>query len=134
MAFTTYSAFVAALAAMTVTSVTRAYTEPPQRIASADLPVMFPRIPSGSGENESLGGTSSYSRAECELVVVLESTGQDNNSVNFPAAVTMMDNLEAAFRTNIEDIGIDSWSINVETDFVGVTEYWLIIATVEASG
>ena len=134
MAFTTYSAFVTALAGLTVTGVTRSYTEPPTQISTAGVPAMFPRIPAGAGEVEVLSGGSEISRATAELVVAIEPVAQNMTSINFAAAVTMMDSLETAFRAAIVSVGIDAWTLQVSTVDIGVTPYWAVVATVEASG
>ena len=132
MGFTTYAAFVPALMDMTVSGVEKTLDEPPSQIAT--LPLMYPRLPTGDGAMEAFHSSAGLLSGTCEVVIVIEALRQNLQSVNFAAALAMMDALSTALKTNAGDIGIDSWQMQVEQDIIGDTAYWLLVATVEASG
>ena len=132
MAFTTYAAFVPALMDMTVSGVNKTIDQSPTQIAT--LPLMYPKLPTGENAVAAFSSAVGLSAATCEVVIVIEALRQNLQPVNFAAALAMMDALAAALETDAESIGIDSWEMRVEQNVIGDTAYWLIVATVEASG
>ena len=127
----TYATFVANLMDLTVTGVTRVHDEPPAQISTADLPVMYPRLPELSNEVISLGLLSGLPQMQCEVVILVEPIGQSINSANFAAMVAIIDAFNAALVAS--DIRADNWSIRQETAVLSDTPYWALVATVEAS-
>ncbi len=132
MGFTTYAAFIPALMDMTVTGVEAVLDEPPTQIST--LPLMYPKLPTGEGAIEAFDSSAGLLSGTCEVVVVIEALRQNLQPVNFADALSMMDALAAALEAGAGDIGIDSWEMQIEQDIIGNTSYWLVVATVEASG
>jgi hypothetical protein len=135
MAFSTYAAYISALAAISVTGVTRTYTEPPKQLTTSSLPAQFPRLPTGSQAAQTFSSAVGLSAATAELVIVIEPIMQNTQAVNFALALSLMDAMEAALAAAAASIGIDQWSMEVTREAMADgTVYWLLITTVEASG
>ena len=135
MAFTTYAAYVAALAAMNITGVTTEFSEPPRQLHTAQLPAQFPRLPTGENGIVAFSSATGLSSATCELVIVIEPVQQNLQSVNYALALTLLDNTETALATNAAAFGLDGWTLEVQRSPLGDgTVYWTLVATVEASG
>ena len=128
---TTYTAFVAALAALTVTGVTRKFTEPPASIGTADLPAMFPNMPRGNEPTLTFQSAGGWPAMFCELVIAVEPFNQGTQAQNFALTLTVMDNLVAALRA--ADIGRSklTWEIAYNPVEIAGTAYWAVIATIE---
>lgn len=133
MAFT-YTAYVNGVAGITIDGVTRQYTSPPATINTADLPASYPRLPGGDNETATLTYGRGLHSAVVELCVVLEPVRQSSNSVNYTAALTMLDAIKTALTSNASTYGIDRWGIQIEIDRIGDVDYWQIVARVEGSG
>jgi hypothetical protein len=129
---TTYASFSAALAALTVTGVTRKFTYPPPSLATADLPASWPGLPSGNEPMMTFQTAGGWPALTCDLVVALEPTAQNTQSANYAATVAMMDNLSTALRSGTIGRGPMTWTItaNVQIQVADVT-YWAVIATIE---
>lgn len=130
----TLTQFVAGLAALTVTSVKRKYTEPPAVLGAADLPAMYPRVP----ENGATAGSFAYSHRMrslvCELVIAVQAVKLGSNASNMTLALSLMDNLHTALAAASDDLGIDAWSMSMQSDQVTADSYhWLIVCRVEGS-
>ena len=134
MAYTTYTAFVAALHALSVTDVTRAYAYPPNQINSNDLPIKYIRINTSGDELSTFDGTFGLSTGAAEIVILIEPTAQSNIATIYGQMTGMIDNLLAAIQTNSLALGVDRVSIEGSLEGVGDTDYWVVTATVEASG
>jgi ethanolamine ammonia-lyase large subunit len=131
----TYTGFVNNISGMTISGVTRRYTAPPATMNTADLPASYPRIPGGDNQSVTLTSVSGLRLGVVELCIVLEPVRQATNSVNFAAALTMLDAIETALQTNARTYQIDRWSIQLEIDRIGAdTDYWQLVARVEGSG
>lgn len=129
MAFNTTD-FVNTLAALSVTGVTRNYTEPPQQVNSTDLPCMWPMVPDAEREIISLTSGAGLLTVTCDLMILIEMELQDRNSVKFSATLAIIDALDAALAAET-DAGIDGWNISSNFD---EKNNWQIIATVIGSG
>lgn len=129
MAFNTTD-FVNTLAALSVTGVTRNYTEPPQQVNSTDLPCMWPMVPDAEHEIISLTSGAGLLTVTCDLMILIEMELQDRNSVKFSATLAIIDALDAALAAET-DAGIDGWNISSNFD---EKNNWQIIATVIGSG
>lgn len=134
MSYTTYAAFVSAVAGLTITGVKRKYTSPPGVIGDADLPVSYPRIRSMNNDTVTIGGTSGLDRGAMDLVVVVQKEDVNTNAANFAATVAMVDAINTAMVAAIETIGIDRWEIREEDVTIGQSDCWALVVTVEASG
>lgn len=133
MAFT-YAGFVAALATLSVTGVTRVYDHPPAQIDTADLPSLYLRLPAGENQSVTLRATRGLRQATCEVVIAVEPVLQNQNEPNFEKCIGLLDALENAIVAKALGWGIETWSMRVEVDFVGDTAYWLIVAIIQGSG
>lgn len=130
----TYAGFIADLATLSVTGVTRVYDHPPAQLNTADLPSLYVRLPAGENQSVTLTALRGLRQATGEVAIAVEPVRQNQNEPNFETCVGLLDALEDAIATNALPFGIDQWSMRVAVDFVGDTAYWLIIATVQGSG
>jgi hypothetical protein len=133
---TTYAAFTAALAALTVTGVTRKFANPPAAVDTADLPALWPGLPSGTEPLMTFatgsGTSGGWPAMRCDLIVALEPVGQNTQAANYAATVAMLDNLSSTLRGNHIGRGPMTWAItaNVQINVSG-NLYWAVIATIE---
>ena len=119
---------------MTVTGVKRTYTEPPTQISSADMPLLFPKLPEGSTAVDTLGQTTGIRDMTCDVVLAIEPVTQNRQSANYTTALTMLGNLETALVALAgSNKVIDRWTLQLTDDFVGASPCWCIVATVEGS-
>lgn len=135
---TTYAAFVAAVAGITITGVTRKYTSPPASIGTADLPASLPLIPQG-GDQPIVFGTGGSGNVghtmRMDLVIVYEPVGQNTNAVNFAGCLTIMDNTTTALRALTRPVnGPWNWSMRQGIATIGNVDYWAVIVSVEGFG
>ena len=130
-AITTYSTFTTALAGLSVTGVERSYTHPPTALSTADLPAMWPGLPSGDEPMLTYQTNGGWPEMTCDLIIAVEPVGQNTQSANYTDMLTSMDNLSTALRTASIGRGPLTWNItgNVQVDVAGTT-YWAVIATV----
>jgi len=131
---TSYTSFIAALYGLTVTGVTRKFSEPPQQVNTADLPIMFTRLPSGTEAPITGQSNGGWPTLRADLVILVEPYHQNRTSVNYALALTLMDNLSAALRASDLAEGPTRWTIETRLDILNDTPYWIIIASVETTG
>jgi len=131
MIITGYRSFVDALTSLTVVGVQRKYTEPPKSISSADLPAMYPGLPSGEETAMTFQTAGGWPTLICDLIVVVEAVAQDTQSVNFAATVDIMDNLSSVLRQASIGRAALTWTMttNVQVQIAGTT-YWAVVATI----
>ncbi len=94
----TLAAYVADLAALTVTGVTRSYSAPPVQINTADLPCMYPRLPQLADNPVTACGQGGWPIHTAELVIMVEPLGQNLQPTNFAAVLALIDALQAALQ------------------------------------
>jgi len=131
VAITTYSSFTSGLAALSVTGVERKYTHPPTALSTADLPAMWPGLPSGDEPHMTFQAGGGWPQLTCDLIIAVEPVGQNTQSVNYSNMITAMDNLSTALRGASIGRSTLTWNItgNVQIAVAGTT-YWAVIATV----
>ena len=134
MAFTTYAAYVTALASLSVTGVVKAHPEPPRQIARAEIPCSYPRVPSQTRQSVTMTSVSGLKQATAELVFVIEAADLGTRPVTFASVLALIDAIDTALSAGAAALGIDSWTIAPEYETIGETPYWVLVATVEASG
>jgi hypothetical protein len=130
----TLTQFVAGLSALTVTGVKRKYTEPPALLNAADLPAMYPRVP----ENGATAGSFAYSHRMrtlvCEMIIAVQAVKLGSNASNQTLTLALMDNLHDTLVAASGNLGIDTWSMSMQSDQVSADSYhWLIVCRVEGS-
>lgn len=137
MPLTKFRAFVDALEAMTVTGVSRNYTQGPPLGApvDADCPALFVRYPEADEDRTTFGTHGGWPTFRTDVVIVVEPTGQNTAPANFDATVDMMDNLSAALR-DLQCIVKSKmrWHIKQTMELVAGQEYWAVVASVEGRG
>jgi len=130
----TYTQFVEALAAISVTGVQRRFGAPPNQLSSADLPAQWPRLPDGDSEIATFGDEMGLDTLRCDLVVCVEAIGQNTQPVNYARCLQLVDGLQAALTTAARtDNVIDRWTLRLVAEMVGQTPYWLLVASVTGS-
>jgi len=130
---TTYATFTSAIAALTVTGVTRKFTYPPASVETADLPCSYPALPRSIEDGWTFTGGGGWPAMFCDLVILLEPVGQNTQSANYAALIAMVDNLLTALRAASIGRAKINWEIttNVQVQ-VHDAAYWAIITTIEA--
>jgi hypothetical protein len=130
----TYTTFIAAIAGITVSGVTRKYTEPPASISTADLPCSFPMLPSGAdavitfGNGTAVGGQ--LPTFACDMVYAFEPTAQGTQAQNFAGLVGLMDAIVTASRAMTRPTaGPMSYSLRAGIVTVAGSDYWSVIQT-----
>lgn len=126
-----YSDFVHNIAGIKVDGIRRNFDGPPSRLSTAQLPAMWPRVPTANAENAVLCGGVGLLTIVCELVVAIEPLGQGESIANFETALTIMDNLHVALTGKITTYEVERWTLRVNQSLIGDTPYWVIIASVE---
>lgn len=132
---TTYAQWVTGLAGLSVTGVTTKVANPPQTVNDADLPLSFPRLPTGGNTVIALTGGMGLKEATAELVFVVRPLTLSSNKTEFPILLGLLDGIEAALSAAVLTWGIDRWSVRVEDITLGdgATIYRALVATVEGS-
>ena len=127
---TTYTAFVAALAGLTVTGVKRSYGFEPDSIDTADLPGLFVRLPSGGTNDETMTTCSGDGKMRvADLVVIVEPTGQSTTEDRFTKTVTMADSMETALDAALNTI-MPITRYEIDVNYTAVPGYLSVVATV----
>lgn len=130
----TISEFVAGLSDLSVAGVRRKYSQPPAVVNTGDMPLMYPRLPEGSGGTNTFSYSGTLRYMVCELVIVVQSLRLDSNAVNMRVTLELMDNLHTALTSVASDLCIDRWSLSGQADQANADTYnWLIVARIEAS-
>lgn len=131
MTITTYTTFAAALAALSVTGVTRKLTAPPTSIATADLPAMWPGLPRGEEPSMTFKTAGGWPTLICDLIVAIEPVGQNTQGANYTATLAIMDALSTALRASSIGRASLTWTINANVQvIVSDTTYWAVVCTV----
>ena len=133
-AITTYAAFTTALAGLTVTGVTRKFTEPPESSGTADLPASWPGLPRGDEHPITFTSEGGWSTCVCDLVIAVEAVGQNTQSANYASTMTIIDALSTALRGTTIGRTKLLWTISANVQvIVAGTPYWAVVATVAGS-
>lgn len=133
---TTYTAFVNAVSALTVTGVVRKYTYPPPSVGTADVPCSFPMIPAGGDQVIAFGQGGQVGHSmRMDFVIAYEPTAQSTPESNFSGCITTMDNATTALRAMTKPVqGPFSWSMRQGIVTIGNVEYWAVIVSLEGAG
>ena len=136
---TTLRTFVDNLEAVTITGVTRQYTQGPPAGApgTADLPASYVRLPKSSEGPIVLSGQGGWPELSATLMILMEPVAQNLQGVNFDATVTMIDNVSTAFgAVACGTLGMakPSWSCAQTIDSVAGIDFWAVIVDVRGRG
>jgi len=132
---TTYANFISTISGVAITGVT-SIDYHPLSIHTADLPMAFPKLPGGV-RNYQTSTTCMGDQKDrtCDLVVVMEPIGQDNQEPNFDATVAMMDVVETALDTLYTDGEyMFTYEISAGIEPVGEVPHWAVIASLNLTG
>ena len=129
----TYSGFLSGLAGLSVTGVTKRFSEPPAQLSSAQLPAQYVALPDGSTSVATFSGVSGLTECVAQIRIVIEPLGQNTQSANWTKATTLIDAMQAAIATNANTLDIDSWKMAINVEPIGDAAYWVIVAEVTGS-
>lgn len=130
-----YATFVNNLTALSITGVTRSYTSPPKQVNTADLPALWPQLPSAENNIVTFTYERGLRQSRVDLIIAVEPYDQNTSIANFAKTITLLDNVESALYANAMAIGIDRWSIEQGLmEVAPETMYWILAVTVEGSG
>lgn len=136
MAFTSYASLLSKLDALEVTGISSrsSYRYAPTILTPARLPLKYPRVPTASRANSTLGYHQGLKVGVVELVVIVSTITLNLQDNNLDLAVALMDELCTSLEANAEDLGMDTYSIAFGDEVTGETPVWVLVATITVSG
>jgi hypothetical protein len=129
----TYTEFAATLAGLQVTGIRKAHMSPPTQLNTAQLPAMWPRLPSGESTVVAMAGDLDLPVLRCDLVIAVEPWAQNTQPANYGRALALLDALQVALTDESAEGTVDSWTVRIGGEAIGETAFWAIIATVTGS-
>lgn len=132
---TTYAAFVGELEALTVTGVTRKFTQgQPNTLNTADLPAQWVDLPRGESVPATCAGDMTRTLT-ADLLIALEPVGQNQKPTNFDAVVVMLDSIHTALdAATFGTMSIPGWNSKLVILTVNTVDYWGVQTEVSALG
>ena len=129
---TTYTQLVTALTGMVVSAGITKLTTTPNSLNTADLPLSYPRLPSGDRGGEISTCFESGTSKTIEMVYVQDAGGQNTAAANFAALVTLADKIETAVQTLASTFTSEilTYTLSSEASTMDTTDYWALILTV----
>jgi hypothetical protein len=130
----TLTEWVASVAGITVAGLRRQYDAPPEQANPADMPLMFPRLPTIGSTVSTFGSGYGLAEVAMELVLIVKPAMLGKQSAEFTNTLGMIDALQVALNTATSDGIINTFAIRQEViDAGGDTSYMGLVATVEGS-
>ena len=129
----TYTEYAAMLAGLTIAGVTKAYNAPPTQLSMAQLPAQWPRLPIGETTIATMTGTAGLPSLSCDLVVAVETYGQNTQPANYAKSLALIDALQTALTAEALGGVVDSWNLRIDAEQIGDTAYWVLVASVTGS-
>ena len=129
----TYTEYAAMLSGLDVTGVTKAYNAPPTQLSTAQLPAQWPRLPIGETTIATMTGATGLPSLSCDLVVAVETYGQNTQPANYAKALALIDALQTALTAEALGGVVDSWNLRIDAEQIGDTAYWVLVASVTGS-
>ena len=129
----TYTEYAAMLSGLTIAGVTKAYSAPPTQLSTAQLPAMWPRLPSGERTIATMTGAAGLPSLTCDLVLAVEAIGQNVQPANYAKCLTLIDALQTALTAEALGGVVDSWNLRMDAEQIGDTGYWVLVASVTGS-
>ena len=134
MATATYTQFVDAVQALSVSGVSRKYEEPPRKFNTADMPCSFVWFPSGDNSPLMFEGGREFRRRAADLIVVYAST-EVTADAPFTDTIAMMDNVETALLTLSVGQSKPTWTMRSQLyRETADRRYWAVVATIRGTG
>ena len=132
---TTYVAFVNALEAVSITGVTRQFTQgQPNSLNTADLPAQWVDLPRGESVPATCIGDMTRTLT-ADLIVAIEPVGQNQKPTNFDAVVTMLDSIHTALdAATLGTMAHPGWNSKLVILTVNTIDYWGVQTEVSALG
>ena len=128
----TLRGMVDAIIALDIPSVRRVFPAPPENVSTADLPAMWPALPSIATNDREIFCKATTEDIAMSLFVAVEPYGQDTQANRFDLAIALGDELRTAFNAWEYSLWLD-YDIAVTTaQVVAQTGYWGIIAELTA--
>lgn len=129
---TTYAQFVTALTGMTVSSGITKLTTTPNSLNTADLPLSYPRLPSGDRGGEISTCWESGTSKTMQMVYVQDAGGQNTAAANFVALVALADKIETAVQSLDATLTSEilTYTLSSEASTMDTTDYWALVLTV----
>jgi hypothetical protein len=134
---TTFTGFVAALGGLNVTGVTTELSAPPADLEGVNLPAQWVQLPEMNEPMMTFQTHGGWPALSGQLVIAYKSTAQATQSANWAGVLALIDALAAALRTVAPGTigkGPLTWRIRPGVVTVAGTDYWAVIADVEAHG
>jgi len=126
-----YREFVEGLLALEYAGVKTTLAEPPWSLKRAQLPALFPLLPTGEQAPLEMGGNVALATARATLMVAMEPLGQGWRPTNYAGALDMMDSVRETLSQAKVGRGKLSWEIRMEGIEVAGTMFWGIVIDVE---
>jgi hypothetical protein len=130
----TIADFMQQLAALDVNGVIRKLASPPDRIASADLPLQFVAPPTADVNAISFTSVMGLRSITCDLVIIVAPSASNRTSENVSAAVALADAVHVALAQSAASFGIDEFAINISEQQFAEAVFWVVTTTVTGSG
>ena len=135
MATATYTQFVDAIQALTITGVNRKYEEPPRKFNTADMPCSFCWFPSGDNNPLTLEGRTAAFRGRAADLIVVYATTEVTADAPFTDTIAMMDNVETALLTLSVGQSKPTWTMRSQLyQETADRRYWAVVATIRGTG
>lgn len=133
---TTFAAWLDDLETLAPTGVVRKFTAgPPASLSSADLPAQWLELPHGENLPACAGAEGGMRTLFVDHIVALQAVAQDTQAVNFVAAVTMLDSVDAAIVAHTSLLlGPMTWRSRLAIVTVAGTAFWSIVTSIEGLG
>lgn len=134
MAFTTITQLVSDLNDITLTGVVKYVANPPEQISTAELPLKFIAFPEAESPITSFSSSKGLQQVSIEIAIVISPVLNNLTATNYLTATQLMDRLETALETNAANLGLDRWTMTLDTIQVGDANYWTVMANLFVSG
>jgi len=113
--------------------VQRVFDAPPDALNTADLPAMWPQLPSADDAALTFAG-GYWPTWRVEVVVALDAVGQSTQAQIFSSAVDMLDTWMTTLETIDAAASRLALSMRVSVVEVAGTAFWAVVCDIEAEG
>ena len=128
----TLRGMVDAIISLDLVSVKKVYNAPPESNNTADLPALWPMLPSIATNDREIACVNTQNEITVSMMIAVQPYGQDVQSGRFDLAIKLGDELRDALDAWNYSLWVD-YDISVSSDIVGsATGYWGIVANITA--